>query len=104
VLPEQDKLVLLEADMIKESFLVQNAFHPVDTFCSPHKQVRMLDLLHRFFRRAQQAVASGTPASAIRGTEVHAGLSRFWSVPEEDVDHRYNELVAAMEKAFEGGT
>ena len=104
VLPEQDKLVLLEADMIKESFLVQNAFHPVDTFCSPHKQVRMLDLLHRFFRHAQQAVASGTPASAIRGTEVHAGLSRFWSVPEEDVDHRYNELVAAMEKAFEGGT
>ena len=103
VLPEQDKLVLLEADMIKESFLVQNAFHPVDTFCSPHKQVRMLDLLHRFFGHARQAVAAGTPASAIRGTEVHAGLSRFWSVPEEDVDQRYHELVAAMEKQAEGG-
>ncbi|MDT8357700.1 MAG: V-type ATP synthase subunit A [Methanomicrobiaceae archaeon] len=103
VLPEQDKLVLLEADMIKESFLVQNAFHPFDTFCSPHKQVRMLDLLHRFFGRARTAVAGGTPASAIRGTEVHAGLSRFWSVPEEDVDQRYHELVAAMEKQSEGG-
>ena len=42
VLPDNDKLVLIVAEIIKESFLMQNAFHLIDTYCNPQKQYSMM--------------------------------------------------------------
>jgi len=84
VLPEEDRLVLLIADMLKEDFLIQNAFHPVDTFCPPRKQYRMLQLLMRFLERARAAVRSGVPLSRIRTLPVRQRLARMGTVPEDE--------------------
>ncbi len=44
-LPEDQKLTLFMADLVKEFFLQQNAFDEVDMYASPEKQIRMAESL-----------------------------------------------------------
>ena len=69
-LPEEQRLVLLEAEIIREGFLVQNAFHPVDTFCPPEKQAKMLRVIMEFYKLTQPLVEKGVPVEKIRGLKV----------------------------------
>ena len=45
-LPDNQRLVLQTAEMIKNGFLQQNAYDDVDMFCVPDKQVRILQADH----------------------------------------------------------
>jgi len=51
-LPDEQRLILLVSEILKEGFLVQSAFHEVDRYCPPEKQVRMLRAIMEFYRRA----------------------------------------------------
>ncbi len=51
-LPDNQRLVLLTAETIKNGFLQQNAYDDVDMFCVPDKQVRILKLIMEFHARA----------------------------------------------------
>ncbi len=65
-LPEEQRLILLAAEIIREAFLIQNAFHEVDTYCLPEKQVRMLRVIVEFYRLAKRLVESKVPIDLIR--------------------------------------
>ncbi|MET1127709.1 MAG: V-type ATP synthase subunit A [Thermoproteota archaeon] len=65
-LSERDKLVLETARLLKEGFLQQNAYDPVDAFASPQKQWRQLRAIVDFYRAALRAVDEGVPVSFIR--------------------------------------
>jgi len=54
-LPDSEKLILDVARIIKEGFLQQNAFDEIDAYCSPLKQVKLLDLLLTFYKNANLA-------------------------------------------------
>ena len=41
-LPDKQRLILETARIIRIAFLQQNALDPVDTYCSPQKQFKML--------------------------------------------------------------
>jgi len=41
-LPESQRTVLSKAKIIRETFLQQNAYDPVDTFTLPYKQAEMM--------------------------------------------------------------
>ncbi len=69
-LPEDQRLVLLASEIIREGFLVQNAFHPVDTFCPPEKQARMLRAIMEFYNLTYPLVEKGVPVEMIRGLKV----------------------------------
>lgn len=69
-LPEEQRLVLLEAEIIREGFLVQNAYHPVDTFCLPEKQAKMLGVIIEFYEATAPLVEKGVPVEKIRGLKV----------------------------------
>ncbi|RLI17008.1 V-type ATP synthase subunit A, partial [Candidatus Bathyarchaeota archaeon] len=69
-LPEEQRLVLLEAEIIREGFLVQNAYHPVDTFCLPEKQTKMLRVIIEFYEATAPLVEKGVPVEKIRGLKV----------------------------------
>ena len=45
--------------MIKIGLLQQNSFDDVDTYCSPEKQFRLLQLQVDFYNRGQQALKEG---------------------------------------------
>ncbi len=65
-LPDEQRLVLLISDMIREGFLVQNAYHEVDAFCEAEKQARILRLFIEFYEMIEPLVKAGVPIDRIR--------------------------------------
>ncbi|MBS7623459.1 V-type ATP synthase subunit A [Candidatus Bathyarchaeota archaeon] len=65
-LPDDQRLILLESELIKEAFLRQFAYHEVDAFCEMEKQVAMLQLLLEFYDKASHLVQRGVPIERIK--------------------------------------
>jgi len=58
-LPPAQQVKLLCADLFNEGFLRQSSFSKVDRYCSPQRQVAMLEVLLHFMDRAEAAVEAG---------------------------------------------
>ena len=65
-LPDNQRLVLLSAELIKEAFLRQFAFHDVDAFCDMEKQLALLEMLIDFHERSSILVRNGIPVEKIK--------------------------------------
>lgn len=101
VLPEVDKLSLHIAEYIRESFLVQYAFDPVDTFCAPDKQYMMMQLITDYAGYGKVAVAGGMQVSAIVALPVAKRLLRLGAVPDADFREYFEETERRMKDAFQ---
>lgn len=66
VLPDDQKLVLEIARVIRLGFLQQNAFHPEDTCVPLQKQLKMMEVILYLNQRAKALVALGMPVSVLR--------------------------------------
>jgi V/A-type H+-transporting ATPase subunit A len=60
-LPDGERLVLLVAELIKDGFLQQNSFDPVDRYCIPAKQIRLLELIMEYYHRCDACMRLGAP-------------------------------------------
>jgi V/A-type H+-transporting ATPase subunit A len=60
-LPDDQKVIIHGASLIKEDFLQQSAFDPVDTYCAPGKQVAMLRIILKFIERMREAASYRIP-------------------------------------------
>jgi V/A-type H+-transporting ATPase subunit A len=76
-LPDDQRLVLLTAEIIKNGFLQQNSFDEVDMYCAPPKQVRLLELIMEFYERSQRCIKLGAPLFRITSLNLREGLSRL---------------------------
>src|SRR5512143_3265766 len=97
-LPDEERLVLETARLLREGFLQQNAMDPVDAYSPVEKQIRMLDLILRFHSRALQIVKRGAPISVIHGLPVVDTLIRMkTTVPNDELD-KLNEVEKAIDE------
>lgn len=89
-LSEPDKAVLMTARLLREGFLKQNAYDPIDAFSTPHKQYALLKAMINTHRKIIELVRAGrTTATALRDAlqPLFAELSRArYSVPNEKVE------------------
>ncbi len=76
-LPDEQRLVLLLAEMLREGFLVQNAFHEVDTYCEAEKQAALLRVLIDFHNEVEPLIRQGVPIERIREMGVVTELLRL---------------------------
>lgn len=65
VLPDDQKLIIEIAKVIRIGFLQQNAFHPEDTFVPMEKQLRMMDVILRLYERSKEAMMNGKSIHSI---------------------------------------
>jgi len=65
-LDEKDKLVLETARLLKDGFLKQNAFDPIDAFSTPHKQFALLRMIMDFHRKSEELVSQGVTVAEIK--------------------------------------
>ncbi len=75
-LPDKQRLVLATARLLKEGFLQQNAFHENDMYCTPEKQLRMMDLILHFHNVATEVVGKGVPCARILELPLLADIVR----------------------------
>ena len=60
-LPDNQRLILETARLLKDAFLQQNAFDDVDTYVEPEKQILMLKVIMHFYEKACEVVRSHIP-------------------------------------------
>jgi len=91
-LPDRERITLETTRMIREDFLQQNAYHEVDTYCSPSKQFEMLRTIIMFHRNATAALEKGAPAADIISLPVKEDIGRMKYIPEEEFPARIKEI------------
>jgi len=90
-LPNDQQLTLEVARYLREAWLQQNAFHDVDTYCSPEKTYRILGAIKTFNDEAFDALDAGVPVEEITDIESLPRLNRI------GVQEDYNEFVDELE-------
>lgn len=66
VLPDDQKLILEIARVIRLGFLQQNAFHKDDTCVSMEKQFKMMEIILYLYKKAKVLVTMGMPMSVLK--------------------------------------
>ena len=66
VLPDDQKLILEIAKVIRVGFLQQNAFHKDDTCVPMEKQFAMMDVILYLYRKSRSLVSMGMPMSVLK--------------------------------------
>ncbi|WP_455381560.1 V-type ATP synthase subunit A [Salinispira pacifica] len=85
-LPDNQRIILQVADMIKNGFLQQNAFDDIDMYSVPAKQVEILRLIVDYYHRAAKAIELGATIPTIRELSSTSALVRLKSsVPNDDL-------------------
>jgi V/A-type H+-transporting ATPase subunit A len=99
-LPDEEKLVLELARMIKIGILQQNSFDKVDTYCGPEKQLKLVKLMVNFYKEAQRALKEGAPLADIRAMPVITTLLKAkFEVPDDKVV-QLEEIDKQMKEQF----
>jgi len=70
VLPDDQKLTLEIARVIRLGFLQQNAFHKDDTCVSLFKQFKMMDTILYLYKKCRVLVAKGMPMSVLKEADI----------------------------------
>jgi V/A-type H+-transporting ATPase subunit A len=100
-LPDEQKLILLTSQIIKDGFLQQNSFDEIDMYCAPAKQVRLLELIMEFHDRAHTCIKLGAPLSKISNTDLKEGISRLKSTVKNDALSGFNVFEGKMRHTLE---
>jgi V/A-type H+-transporting ATPase subunit A len=99
-LPEEQRLTLEVARMIREFFLQQSAYHPVDTYSPLKRQYEYMDAIRKFSDHATKAISLEVPLERIVSLQCRSDLGKLKF--EETIDKDLKTLTAAMEKQFAG--
>jgi V/A-type H+-transporting ATPase subunit A len=89
-LPEDQQLTLEIARYLREAYLQQNAFHPVDTFCPPEKTYLTLTAIKTLNDEAFDALDAGVPVEEITDIESAPKINRIGV--QEDYEAYIDEL------------
>jgi len=100
-LPESDRGLLEIARMIREDFLQQSAFDPVDTYCSPEKQLGILEIILKFHAMTSEAIKSGVPVSKIKSLPVVGEIAQLKRLPEREFLQKKKELESAIQESMQ---
>lgn len=104
VLPDDQKLVLEIAKVIRLGFLQQNAFHKDDTCVSMEKQFKMMDVILYLYKTSRKLVAMGMPMSVLKAEGIFEKVIAIkYDVPNDnlqlldlykrDIDEFYNKVI-----------
>jgi V/A-type H+-transporting ATPase subunit A len=98
-LPEDQQVTMEVARMLREIFLQQNAFHPVDTFCTMEHQYRLLKAILKYSDMANNALESGVLLEDIISVKSKDDLSKVKF--EKELDKELDKVLATMNEEFE---
>ena len=100
-LPDDQQLTLEVARYLRESYLQQNAFHDVDTYCEPEKTFGMLGAIRTFNDEAFRALDAGVPVEEIQAIEAAPRLNRMGTAADygsfiEEVEAEITEELRGL--------
>jgi V/A-type H+-transporting ATPase subunit A len=100
-LPESEKAILEVTRMLREDFLQQSAYDPVDSFCPLAKQYRMLKIILTFYDSVVTAMNRGVSLKQILDLPVKSEISRMKELEDIKALESIEEAVRSQIRALE---
>ena len=100
-LPDDQRLTLETARLLREAFLQQNALDPVDTYSPLAKQISMLQLIIHFHERAAAIVRRGCPIVRIHDLPIVDTLMRMKVEVKNDHPGGFDELRLDLDEQMD---
>lgn len=101
VLPDDQKLTIEIARVIRLGFLQQNAFHPDDTCVPMNKQFKMMEIILYLNDKAKALVTMGMPMSILKESDIFDKIiSIKYDVPN-DKPELFEQYFQAVDAFYE---
>lgn len=102
VLPDDQKLIIEIARVIRVGFLQQNAFHSDDTFVPAIKQMKMMQAILHLYDRSKEVIARQIPISKITSTGLFDRLIKMkYDIPNKNLE-LFDDLNSEIDKTLNG--
>src|SRR5690606_32754595 len=99
-LQDQERLVIEIGRVLRQDFLQQNGFDPVDASCSMSKAYGMLQMMISLYDQARSALESGATVDDVLKNPVIEKISRSRYVPEDEFPAYQQDVMTELEKGF----
>lgn len=101
VLPDDQKLILEIARVIRLGFLQQNAFHKDDTFVPMEKQLKMMEVILHLYDRCKDLIEMDMPMALLRESDVFEKIIAIkYDVPNNELE-RFESYDRMIEEFYE---
>lgn len=98
VLPDDQKLIIETARILRIGFLQQNAFHDIDTYVPMIKQYHMLRAILHFYTEAHQLVAEAVPLARLLETGLPERLIKMKFDVTNDHPEKIEEYIEEINR------
>jgi len=101
ILPENQKLIMETARLIRLGFLQQNSYHPMDTYVPLKKQLLMMQTILRLYDGVKEGIDKSIPLSQYTATGIFDAVVKMkYEIPNEDLS-KFDDYAAMIDKALE---
>jgi V/A-type H+-transporting ATPase subunit A len=97
-LPEEERLTLDVARMIREFFLQQSAYHHVDTYSPLKRQYELMKAIKKYSELARKAISLEVALDKVQGLKCRADLGKLKF--EDEIDKGLKAIGGQMEVEF----
>ncbi|WRS27662.1 V-type ATP synthase subunit A [Oscillospiraceae bacterium MB08-C2-2] len=101
VLPDDQKLTIEIARVIRVGFLQQNAYHQNDTYVPLSKQMKMMEVILHLYQKSKEVVSGGLPISHILRTGLYEQIIRLKYEVDNDHPEQFDPYFEAIDKELD---
>ena len=101
VLPDDQKLILEIAKVIRVGFLQQNAFHKDDTSVPLMKQFKMMEVILYLYKKSRALISMGMPMSVLKEDSIFDKvISIKYDVPNDRLD-MFDDYMKQIDRFYD---
>lgn len=100
-LPVHQQFTLYVAGLLKNAFLQQNAFDPVDKYSSPEKQLKLMRAIIELYHRGRELLKKGVGVRDISSLEAVSEMVRLKSEIPNDELGRIDAYITRLAEALD---
>jgi V/A-type H+-transporting ATPase subunit A len=101
VLPDDQKLVLEIARVIRLGFVQQNAYHPSDTYVPMAKQLKMMQTILYLFHKSKQLIDRSMPMSLLKENSVFDKVITIKYDVANDELNKFDDYKVMIDEFYE---
>ena len=101
VLPDDQRVILEIARIIKIGYLQQNAYHPQDFYTDLPRQHSMLKVINKLYHRAYSCVKKGIPLSKIKNEKLFSDIIMMKYNAAEAKSKLFPELINRIDHYYD---
>ena len=99
-LAETERAELAVARMLREGFLQQSAYHPIDRYCPLNKTYWMLKAMMDFSRRTMMALEAEISLERVMELAVVDDITRLKELAADQIEERSKKIMGEVQIIF----